>query len=229
MPPSPFRHAVFEISIAKPTGLPPADANIPEVAFVGRSNAGKSSALNTLAGHTRLAFVSKTPGRTQLINFFRLPGGARLVDLPGYGYAAVPEDVRRKWQALLEHYLKRRENLVGLVLIMDSRRPLTELDRQMIDWFAPTNNPIHILLSKADKLTRQEATQTLRAVREAIAVYGGQISAQLFSSLKKTGIDEAEAVVGQWLSMSPVAAEAEMKGEKEMAPGQGGETGSHSA
>lgn len=228
MPPTNlFRHAVFEISVAKPGGLPPSSPNAPEIAFVGRSNAGKSSALNTLAGHTRLAFVSKTPGRTQLINFFRLPNGARLVDLPGYGYAAVPEEIRKKWAALLEHYLKKRQNLIGLVLIMDARRPLTELDMQMIGWFVPTANPIHILLTKADKLTRQEATQTLRAVREAIAVYGGQITAQLFSSLKKTGIEEAEAVVAEWLAGCSGGDEGDAE-EKEMAPGQGGETGSHS-
>ncbi|MBV2235100.1 MAG: ribosome biogenesis GTP-binding protein YihA/YsxC [Sterolibacterium sp.] len=195
-----FRHAAFETSIAKPGGLPPALADTPEIAFVGRSNAGKSSALNTLAGHTRLAFVSKTPGRTQLINFFRLPNGARLVDLPGYGYAAVPEAIRRSWANLLEHYLKQRENLIGLVMIMDARRPLTELDLQMIDWFLPTANPIHILLSKADKLSRQEASKTLRAVRQAVEIYGDQITVQLFSSLKKTGIAEAETVIGQWLA-----------------------------
>lgn len=229
MPPSNlFRHAVFEISVAKPGGLPPSSPNAPEIAFVGRSNAGKSSALNTLAGHTRLAFVSKTPGRTQLINFFRLPNGARLVDLPGYGYAAVPEDIRKKWAALLEHYLKKRQNLIGLVLIMDARRPLTELDMQMIGWFVPTANPIHILLTKADKLTRQESTQALRAVREAIAAYGGQITAQLFSSLKKTGIEEAESVVAEWLAGCTGGTEEEVAEEKEMAPGQGGETGSHS-
>ncbi len=229
MPPSSlFRHAVFETSVAKPGGLPPSSPNAPEIAFVGRSNAGKSSALNTLVGHTRLAFVSKTPGRTQLINFFRLPSGARLVDLPGYGYAAVPEEIRKKWAALLEHYLKKRQNLIGLVLIMDARRPLTELDMQMIGWFVPTANPIHILLTKADKLTRQEATQTLREVREAIAVYGGQITAQLFSSLKKTGIEETEAVVGEWLAGCFGEAEEGDAEEKEMAPGQGGETGSHS-
>jgi GTP-binding protein len=131
-----FRHAAFEISVAKPDGLPPPDA--PEIAFVGRSNAGKSSAINTLVGHTRLAYVSKTPGRTQLINLFRLKNGAALVDLPGYGFAQVPLAVRLQWQGLLEHYLIRRPNLVGLVLIMDARRPLTELDRKMIDWFAPT-------------------------------------------------------------------------------------------
>jgi len=192
-----FRHAVFEISVAKPGDLLPSVA--PEIAFAGRSNAGKSSAINTLAGHTRLAFVSKTPGRTQLINFFQLPNGAYLVDLPGYGYAKVPEAVRKQWRALLEHYLTRRVNLIGLVLIMDARRPLTELDVQMIHWFIPTANPIHILLTKSDKLSRQEATQTLREVREAVAVYGGQITVQLFSSLKKTGIEEAEGVVGAWL------------------------------
>jgi len=202
-----FRHAVFETSVAKPGQLPPPSPLAPEIAFAGRSNAGKSSALNTLAGHTRLAFVSKTPGRTQLINFFRLPNGACLVDLPGYGYAAVPLEVRKQWQSLLEHYLKRRENLIGLVLIMDARRPLTDLDLQMIEWFVPTANPIHILLTKSDKLSRQEATQTLRTVREAIAAYGGQITAQLFSSLKKTGIDDAESVIAGWLSDDATEAE----------------------
>ncbi len=135
-----------------------------------------------------------------------------MVDLPGYGYAAVPLEVRRQWQSLLEHYLKRRENLIGLVLIMDARRPLTDLDVQMIEWFVPTANPIHILLTKSDKLSRQEANQTLRQVREAIAIYGGQITAQLFSSLKKTGIEEAESVIGKWL-----ASEA-ADDEKGMAP-----------
>ena len=200
MSPSLFRHAVFETSVAKPVNLPLRSAAGPEIAFAGRSNAGKSSVINTLAGHKRLAFVSKTPGRTQLINFFRLPNGASLVDLPGYGYAAVPEAVRKQWRSLLEHYLTRRENVIGLVLIMDARRPLTELDIEMIHWFAPTRNPIHILLSKADKLSRHEATLCLREVREAIAVYGNQITVQLFSSLKKTGIEEAEAVIGGWLS-----------------------------
>jgi len=211
-----FRHAVFEISIAKPSGLPPSSPDAPEIAFAGRSNAGKSSALNTLAGHTRLAFVSKTPGRTQLINFFRLPGGARLVDLPGYGYAAVPEAIRKQWVALLEHYLKKRQNLMGLVLIMDARRPLTELDQQMIGWFAPTMRPIHIMLTKTDKLSRQEATKTLREVREAVADYKGQITVQLFSSLKKTGIEEADGVIGGWLAQG-----LGEFGEKRMAPGQG--------
>jgi GTP-binding protein len=192
-----FRHAVFEISVAKPQDLPPATG--PEIAFAGRSNAGKSSAINTLVGHTRLAFVSKTPGRTQLINLFRLRNGAALVDLPGYGYADVPEKVRKHWQGLLEHYLTRRQELAGLVMIMDARRPLLELDRQMINWFGPTGKPIHCLLTKADKLTKQEQTKILREVQAEVADSGSQITAQLFSSLKKTGMEEAEKVIGAWL------------------------------
>ena len=195
-----FRHAVFEISVADPRTLPQAGGV--EIAFAGRSNAGKSSAINTLAAHTRLAYVSKTPGRTQLINLFRLRNGAAMVDLPGYGYAQVPEDVRRTWQGLLEHYLTRREALVGLVLIMDSRRPLTELDRKMIGWFAATGKPIHCLLTKSDKLTRQEQARTLAATKRAVSVDFPDLpfTLQLFSSLKKTGMEEAEAVIGAWLN-----------------------------
>src|SRR5690554_3722201 len=194
-----FRNARFEISIAKTSGLPPPEGA--EVAFAGRSNAGKSSAINTLAGHTRLAYVSKTPGRTQLINFFRLNCGAALVDLPGYGYAKVPEDVRKQWQGLLERYLTKRENLIGLVLIMDSRHPLTPLDRQMIDWYAPSGRPMHILLTKADKLSKNQAAAALALVRRELAALGGQVSVQLFSSLKKTGVEEVERVVGGWLGL----------------------------
>ncbi|MBK6403449.1 MAG: YihA family ribosome biogenesis GTP-binding protein [Rhodocyclaceae bacterium] len=192
-----FRHAVFELSVAKPQDLP--DATGPEIAFAGRSNAGKSSAINTLVGHTRLAFVSKTPGRTQLINLFRLRNGAALVDLPGYGYADVPEKIRKQWQGLLETYLARRQALAGLVMIMDARRPLTDLDRQMINWFGPTGKPIHCLLTKADKLTRQEQAKVLREVRTEMAEAGSPITAQLFSSLKKQGMDEAEKVIASWL------------------------------
>lgn len=196
-PPSLFRHAEFEISVAQPTGLPLSAA--PEIAFAGRSNAGKSSAINTLVGHTRLAYVSKTPGRTQLINLFRLRNGAALVDLPGYGYAQVPMEVRRQWQGLLERYLTGRENLVGLVLIMDARRPFTELDRQMVSWFSATGRPIHCLLAKSDKLTRQEQAKTLREAKKIAAEYKSPITVQLFSSLKKTGMEEAEAVIAKWL------------------------------
>ncbi|MCE1185157.1 MAG: ribosome biogenesis GTP-binding protein YihA/YsxC [Rhodocyclales bacterium] len=202
-----FRNAQFEISIAKPSGLPPPRGV--EIAFAGRSNAGKSSAINTLTDHTRLAFVSKTPGRTQLINFFRLPNDAVLVDLPGYGYAQVPEAIRAQWQRLLEEYLTRRPNLIGLVLIMDSRHPLTERDRAMIGWFAPSGRPIHVMLTKCDKLTRSAQGQTLAAVRKELALIGPQVTVQLFSSLKKTGVEEAEKVVGAWLAAldAPPAAE----------------------
>jgi GTP-binding protein len=193
-----FRNARFEISAAKLGDLPKPFG--PEVAFAGRSNAGKSSAINTLAGHTRLAFVSKTPGRTQLINYFRLHCGAALVDLPGYGYAQVPEKVRRQWQGLLECYLRDRPNLIGLILIMDSRHPLTSLDRQMLDWYAPGGRPVHVLLTKADKLSRNEAASTLATVRRELSGWGPLVTVQLFSSLKKTGVAEVEAVVGCWLA-----------------------------
>jgi GTP-binding protein len=180
-------------------------ASGPEIAFAGRSNAGKSSAINTLAAHTRLAYVSKTPGRTQLINVFRLKNGAAMVDLPGYGYAEVPMAVRREWQGLLEHYLTQRPNLIGLVLIMDSRRPFTELDWKMIGWFAPSGRPIHCLLTKSDKLTHQEQIKTLREAKQALAKasLGEQVTLQMFSSLKKTGMDEVERVVSGWLDSLP--------------------------
>ena len=192
-----FRHAVFETSVAHPDQLPASFA--PEIAFAGRSNAGKSSAINTLVGHTRLAFVSKTPGRTQLINLFRMRNGAALVDLPGYGYADVPESVRSQWQGLLERYLTQRENLVGLVLIMDARRPFTELDCQMVKWFTTTGRPIHCLLTKADKLTRSEQAKALKTAKDAAAKMLGVITLQLFSSLKKTGVEEAEQIIAPWV------------------------------
>lgn len=188
------------MSVARSQELP--SATLREVAFAGRSNAGKSSAINVLADQNRLAFVSKTPGRTQLINFFRCGDAGYLVDLPGYGYAQVPETVRRQWRGLLENYLTHRASLVGLVLIMDARHPLTELDRQMLAWFAPTGRPVHVLLTKSDKLTRSEAALTLSRTRQGLDEYGIPTSAQLFSSLKKTGIEEAEQVIGAWLAAS---------------------------
>lgn len=193
---SPFPATRFDRSVARIDDLPP--PGLPEVAFAGRSNAGKSSAINTLVRHTRLAFVSKTPGRTQLINYFRCGDRGFLVDLPGYGYAQVPEPVRREWRGLLEHYLRRRSALVGLVLIMDARHPLTPLDRQMLDWFAPTGKAVHVLLTKADKLTRSEGVLTLQRVGEALAQYRLAATAQLFSSLKKSGLEHAEQVITGW-------------------------------
>ena len=200
-----FQKAVFHTTVANLRDLP-ADSQR-EIAFAGRSNAGKSSAINTLANHTRLAFVSKTPGRTQHLNYFTLEEGKYLVDLPGYGFAKAPEEIRSQWEGLLAPYLRFRVPLVGLVLIMDSRHPLTELDLQMLDWFAQTGKPIHILLSKADKLTRQEQALMLREVAAALAPISDHCTLQLFSSLKKTGIAEAEVVLGGWLAMK-VKAEA---------------------
>lgn len=174
-----------------------------EIAFAGRSNAGKSSAINTLANHTRLAFTSKTPGRTQHINFFSLGDNRFLVDLPGYGYAKVPPESRRHWENLLSEYLQSREELVGLVVIMDARHPLTELDLVMLDWFAPTGKPVHVLLTKSDKISRQQAALTLNRVESYLAERFQNCSVQLFSSLKKLGADEAEKAIAGWLREYP--------------------------
>jgi GTP-binding protein len=160
-----------------------------EVAFVGRSNAGKSSAINTLANHVRLAYTSKTPGRTQHLNFFSLSPNTYLVDLPGYGYAKVPPESKRHWEGLLTEYLQKREELCGLVVIMN-----------MLDWFAPTNKPVHILLTKSDKLSRQQATLTLNKVKAHLAEFFPHCTVQLFSSLKKTGTEEAEKVIAGWFA-----------------------------
>jgi GTP-binding protein len=192
-----LQHARYAISAATLSQLPPSQA---EVAFAGRSNAGKSSALNTLARHNRLAFVSKTPGCTQLINFFALEPNVYLVDLPGYGYAKVPLELRTRWGKVLSGYLQSREALRGMVLIMDARHPLTPLDWQMLEWFAPTNKPVHILLTKSDKLSRSEAIKTLAKVKKSLVEWPW-VSTQLFSSLKNQGMDEAEAVIAPWLEI----------------------------
>ncbi|PXX50022.1 ribosome biogenesis GTP-binding protein YihA/YsxC [Aquitalea magnusonii] len=189
-----FKNATFYTTVNHLKDLPPTRA---EVAFVGRSNAGKSSAINTLANRTRLAYVSKTPGRTQHINFFDLGNERFMVDLPGYGYAEVPEAVRAHWVQLLGRYLQTRDSLIGLILIMDSRRPLLELDRQMLNFFRDTGRPVHILLSKSDKLSRSDQQQTLNMVRRELADYPA-VSVQLFSSLKKTGTEQVEQVVVSW-------------------------------
>jgi len=171
-----------------------------EIAFAGRSNAGKSSAINTLTNRSRLAFVSKTPGRTQLINYFQLKTDHFFVDLPGYGYAKVPGPIRLHWQDLLSSYLQTRQALKGLVLIMDIRHPLKPLDIKMLDWFAPTGKAIHILLTKADKLSSQRASTTLKDVALYLNGAYPQCSVQLFSSLAATGVEEATAVISKWLA-----------------------------
>ncbi|MGB8433683.1 MAG: ribosome biogenesis GTP-binding protein YihA/YsxC [Burkholderiales bacterium] len=194
-----FRNATFVMSAHELRDLPPPGA--PEVAFAGRSNSGKSSAINALAHHNRLAFVSKTPGRTQLINFFRLVGGGLLVDLPGYGYARVPGPTRKHWEKILSGYLQSRESLLGLVLVMDIRHPLTSLDETMLAWFGPTGKPVHVLLTKADKLTRSAAEAALLGVRKRLAELSPNFTVQLFSALKRTGIDAAEETLGSWLAL----------------------------
>lgn len=196
-----FQQATFLTTVAHLRDLPP--DSVREVAFAGRSNAGKSSAINTLAGRVRLAYVSKTPGRTQHLNYFTLAEGRYFVDLPGYGYAKAPVEIRAQWEGLIGPYLSKREQLAGLVVIMDIRRPLTDLDLRLIDWFRPTGRPIHILLSKADKVSRQEQTKILRSVKAELATWGGAelYSVQLFSSLKKTGVEEAEGVLASWLGL----------------------------
>ncbi|VTX90772.1 putative GTP-binding protein EngB [Neisseria subflava] len=192
-----FQNAKFFTTVNHLKDLPDTPA---EIAFVGRSNAGKSSAINTLTNHVRLAYVSKTPGRTQHINFFELENGNFMVDLPGYGYAQVPEAIRAHWVKLLGDYLQQRRQLIGLILIMDSRHPLKALDIQMLDFFHITGRPVHILLSKADKLSKNDQIKTLAAVKKSLKPYTEhqKISVQLFSSLKKQGMDEVNQVVGSW-------------------------------
>jgi GTP-binding protein len=173
---------------------------LPELAFAGRSNAGKSTAINPIANQKRLAFASKTPGRTQHINFFAVGthpddpemAAAFLVDLPGYGYAQVARDSRAHWEQTLGTYIRKRNELVGLVLIMDARRPFTDLDETMVAWFAETAKPIHVLLTKADKLNRNDRTNALRSTRTRLAELSPFHTAQLFSALDKTGVEEAD-------------------------------------
>lgn len=209
-----FQQAVFLTTVANLRDLP--QDSVREVAFAGRSNAGKSSTINTLAGRVRLAYVSKTPGRTQHLNYFTLADGKYFVDLPGYGYAKAPEAIRSQWEGLIGPYLSKREQLAGLVVIMDIRRPMTDLDVRLIDWFRPTGRPIHILLSKSDKLSRQEQTKMLRSVKAEVATWGDAdlYSVQLFSSLKKTGVEEAEAVLASWLEIEVKPRENKMPPDK---------------
>jgi len=194
---NPYSKAVFIKSAAKVDQLPP-DVGY-EVAFAGRSNAGKSSALNCLTGIKNLARTSKTPGRTQLINLFSLDEERRLVDLPGYGYAKVALQVKLEWQKHLAHYLEVRESLKGLVLLMDIRHPLKDLDQMMIDWALNRQLAVHILLTKADKLSRSEVKNCVLKVRKHYELAGHLISVQSFSSLKKEGVDELIHQLNQWV------------------------------
>ncbi|ARA78375.1 ribosome biogenesis GTP-binding protein YihA/YsxC [Pectobacterium brasiliense] len=171
-----------------------------EVAFAGRSNAGKSSALNTLTNQKNLARTSKTPGRTQLINLFQVVDGVRLVDLPGYGYAEVPEQMKIKWQRALGEYLQKRNSLKGLVVLMDIRHPLKDLDQQMIQWAVDVQLPVLVLLTKADKLASGARKTQLNMVREAVLPFMGDIQVEAFSSLKKLGVDKLRQKLDNWFS-----------------------------
>ncbi|MGZ4957808.1 MAG: ribosome biogenesis GTP-binding protein YihA/YsxC [Methylomonas sp.] len=173
-----------------------------EIAFAGRSNAGKSSAINTLVQQNALARVSKTPGRTQLLNFFEIDAQRKLVDLPGFGYAKVPEAMKRDWQQMMESYLKNRHALCGIVLVMDIRHPLTEFDWQMVEWCEHANLPLHILLTKADKLKFGAAKNTLLQVQRELSQVSIVVTLQLFSALNKTGIDDIHQVLDEWFQFS---------------------------
>ena len=197
-----YRRAQFLKSAAQLHHSPP-DTGI-EVAFAGRSNAGKSSALNALCGHKNLARASKTPGRTQLLNYFALDDSRRLVDLPGYGYAKVAEAVKRQWQQSLADYVEHRQCLRGLILLMDIRHPLKAFDLQMLQWSTHQGLPTHILLTKADKLKRGAAKSTLLTVRRELDDRP-EITLQLFSALKHQGIDECHHVLDIWFELEPAA------------------------
>lgn len=192
-----FQNTSFFTSVNEIRELPKHDGI--EIAFAGRSNAGKSSAINTITNRSRLAFVSKTPGRTQQINFFQVNPDVYLVDLPGYGYAKVPEAVRSHWQHLLSDYLQSRSELKGLILIMDIRHPLKPLDLQMLDWFVPTGKDVHILLTKADKLSKLQAGNILNEVTRALRNVYPQVSVQLFSSTTRNGIENVLSVMERWI------------------------------
>ncbi len=201
-----FRSARFVMSVADLTALP--TPTLPEIAFSGRSNAGKSSAINLLTGQKRLAFASKTPGRTQLLNFFELserdedrqivPRGT-LVDLPGYGYAQAPQAQRSQWDALVGGYVALRQTLVGIVIVMDARRPLMRGDEALIDFVEQRESSLHFLLTKSDQLNNAERKAALATAQQRAAQIGARATAQLFSALKKEGVDELAYILSGWL------------------------------
>src|SRR5690554_1599061 len=196
-----FQPTKFITSAANIRQLP--DDTGVEIAFAGRSNAGKSSALNTLTRQNSLARTSKTPGRTQLINVFEVAAGKRLIDLPGYGYAKVPVAVKEKWQEALSEYLQKRESLRGLVLLMDIRHPYRDTDQDLLHWAAECKIPVLILLTKADKLKPSQRKSTLLQAREAAMVFGDGVQVEMFSSLNKLGLPQVEEILSQWLNYTP--------------------------
>lgn len=192
-----LRRAEFMSGVAQLASLP--DDQGVEVAFAGRSNAGKSSAINAVTGRRSLARTSKTPGRTREINFFSLDEQRRLVDLPGYGFARVPRNVTQRWAKLIEGYLGSRRSLAGLIVLNDVRRPFTDLDQQLLDWARPEAIPVHVVLTKADKLSRAGADRTLAGTRRRGDVARGEVTVQLFSAKTGKGLDDLIARLGAWL------------------------------
>ena len=193
-----YNKATYLTSAADLGQLPPDNGY--EVAFVGRSNSGKSSSLNTITNIKGLARTSKTPGRTQMINFFALDDQRRLVDLPGYGYAKAPRAVQERWERATHEYLETRQCLRGLILLMDIRHPLKDLDQKIIAWTASCGVPLHILLTKSDKLKFGAAKKTLLTVAAELAPYGDAVTLQLFSSLDKRGVDDVKRQLSLWLN-----------------------------
>ncbi|MAY02977.1 MAG: YihA family ribosome biogenesis GTP-binding protein [Gammaproteobacteria bacterium] len=194
-----YKNAHFLTSASTLSQCPPDDAL--EVAFTGRSNAGKSSAINALTRQPKLARTSKTPGRTQLLNYFMLADKRYLVDLPGFGYAKVPPAMKEKWQKELTHYLEQRRSLQGIILLMDIRHLFKDSDRMMIDWAVHASLPLHILLTKADKLKGGAARNVLFAAQKELQAHAGLISVQLFSALKNEGIETLRTQLDQWLNI----------------------------
>ena len=197
-----YSNSVFLVSVPQ-IGLAPPDEGF-EVAFAGRSNAGKSSAINAITARKALARTSKTPGRTQQLIFFEVDAQRRIVDLPGYGYAKVPAAVQRKWQMAMEAYFSRRRSLMGIFLLMDIRHPMTEFDQQMIRWCDARKLPVHIALTKADKLKRGAAKNALLGTKKRLHEASVPVSIQLFSATQKTGVDQAHEVLDRWLQVSTV-------------------------
>jgi len=197
--------------VANDSQLPPPGA--PEIAVAGRSNAGKSSAINVLANRSRLAFTSKMPGRTQQINFFRLRGGALLADLPGYGYAAVPLALKEHWQQFLSRYLANRQSLVGLVLVVDARHGLADLDRALLAGYVTSGRPVLLLATKMDKFAASAQREAARAIErdiaEAFPYAVAQVTVVPFSATRRMGIEAAEAILAQWVPQSAIAIDAD--------------------
>lgn len=195
-----LRDPQFILGAAEPHQFP--QDELVEIAFAGRSNVGKSSAINAIANRRKLARTSKTPGRTQQINFFTLGENARLVDLPGYGYAQVPLKIKHKWQETIKNYLAQRTHLIVLVLLMDIRHPMTDLDQQMIEWAAKSGLPTQVLLTKADKYKRGKIASTVLSVERQLVKFNGQFEVEPFSSLKYLGVNKMREQISEWVAQS---------------------------